>query len=79
MRASAEGHVVLAAQALSLGELLGRDVHADGGSGWTRRHGGGEDVHARAAAEVEHALAGDQAGETEVVADARERAHRLGR
>ena len=71
--------MVLAAEALSLGELLGRDVHAHGGSRWTRLHGGGEDVHARPAAKVEHALAGDQVGETEVVADARERAHRLGR
>ncbi len=45
----------------------------------THLHGGGEDVHARPTAEVEHALAGDEAGETQVVADARERAHRLGR
>ena len=69
----------VAAQALGLGELLGRDVHARGGAARAHLSGRCEHVHARAAAEVEHALAGEQAREAEVVADARERAHGRGR
>ena len=69
----------VAAQALGLGELLGRDVHAGDRAARAHLHGGREHVHAGAAAQVEHALAREQAREAEVVADARERAHGLGR
>ena len=75
----AEAHVLVAAQALGLGELLGRDVHAGDGAARADLRGGREHVHAGAAAEVEHALAREQAREAEVVAHARERVHGLGR
>ena len=76
---AAEAHVLVAAQALGLGELLGRDVHADDRAVRAHLRGGREHVHARAAAEVEHALAREQAREAEVVAHPRERVHGLGR
>ena len=76
---AAEAHVLVAAQALGLGELLGGDVDAGDGAARADLHGGREHVHAGAAAEVEHALAREQAREAEVVAHARERVHGLGR
>ena len=65
----------VAAEPLGLGELFGRDVHADDRAARADLHGGRERVHPGAAAQVDHALAGEQAREAEVVADARERAH----
>ena len=73
-----EAHVLVAAQALGLGKLLGRDIHADDRAPRPDLRRGREHVHARAAAEIEHALAREQARETEVVAHARERVHGFG-
>ena len=73
-----EAHVLVAAQALGLGELLGRDIHADDRAARPDLRRGREHVHAGAAAEIKHPLAREQARETEVVAHARERVHGLG-
>ena len=71
--------MLVTTQALGLDELLGRDVHAGDRPLRADRQGGHEGVHARAAAQVQHALAGDEVRETEVVAHPGERAHRGGR
>jgi hypothetical protein len=69
---SLEAHVLTAAQPLGLGDLLGRHIDAGGGARRTHQRCGREDVHARAAAEIQHALAREQVREAEVVAHARE-------
>ncbi len=73
-----EAHVLVAAQALGLGELLGRDVHAGDRARRPDLRRGREHVHAGAAAEIQHPLAREQAREAEVVAHARERVHGFG-
>ena len=79
MRAQAEAHVPVAAEALGPGELLGRDVHAGDRAARAHLRGGREHVHAGAAAEVENTLARKQTREPEVVAHASERVHGLRR
>ena len=70
-----EAHVLVAAQALGLGELLGGDVDAADEARRADLRRGREHVHAGAAAEIQHPLARAQAREAEVVANARERVH----
>ena len=76
---AAEARRARRAPGARLGQLLGRDVDAGDAAARTDLDRGREDIHARAAAEVEHALARKQAREAKVVANARERADGLGR
>lgn len=66
------------AQALGFGQLGFAHVDAGHVSGRADEVRGGEHVGARAAAQVQHALAGCRAGQVEAVADAGEGLHRLG-
>ena len=74
-----EAHGFVPAGALGPGKLLGRDVHAGDRAARADLCGGREDVHTRATAEIEHALAREQAREIEVVPDTGERVHGVGR
>ena len=73
MRAWRKLHVRAAAQAVGLGELLGRDVDPGDGAAGADLQCGGEHVHAGAAAEIEHTLVREQAREVQVVAHPCER------
>jgi hypothetical protein len=68
----------VACQTLGLDQVLEGDVDAGDAAARADLDRSGEDVHVGAAAEIEHAFAREQAGETEVVANARERPDGLG-
>ena len=66
-------------EASRLLDLLNGEVHADHPTGRTHQAGRVEHVHPRPTARVHHDLARLEVREVEVVADARERLHGLGR
>jgi hypothetical protein len=72
-------HARLAGEARCLGEMRRGHVDADDPSGPTGRGRGEEAVGTRAAAQVEHLLAGPDVGQVEEVPDPRERFDRLRR
>ena len=68
--------MLVAPEALGLGELLGRDVNAGDGAARTNQSCRRERIHTGAAAQIKHALARRQTRQAEGVADPRERVHR---